>query len=225
MNIIPTLLTTTIEEFKEQIELFQNPFPRIQIDIADGKMVPNITTQISEIIHLIETKNVIINGNTSFDFHLMVQDYVTELQNILNIIHMGVKVDTILINAALNPNINELSAQYPSLTIGLDMRPETSVNSIAQQNNLKEIKAIQIMSVNPGFQGSPFLPEVLEKIQQLKSHDYRGEIFMDGGINDKTIPVIMEKEYAPDFLCIGSFLTKAGDKLEERIAWLKSLES
>ena len=223
MNIIPTLLTTTIIEFKKQIELFQKPFPRIQLDIADGKWVSNKTVQIEEIIDLIKNNEVKIDETTSFDFHLMVKDYATELQKIQKFTDIGIKVDTVLINFKLKPNIVQLTAQYPQLTIGLDLNPEISVQLVEQHYNLKDINALQIMSVNPGFQGSPFLPEVLEKIQHLRNYDYRGTIFIDGGINAKTIPVIMKKEYKPDFLCIGSYLTTAENDLEERSEYLKSL--
>ena len=224
MNVIPTLLTTTREEFIQQLHLFQKPFPRLQLDIADGILVPNKTVQIEEIIEMIENNEVNIAEDTSFDFHLMVQSYATELQKIQKIAEKNIKIGVILINAKLKPDIKALTAQYPQLTIGLDINPEVNITVVEQQYNLSEIKAIQIMSVNPGFQGSPFLPEVLEKIVQLKNNDYRFPIFMDGGINGNTIPVIMAKEHRPDFLCIGSYLTKAGDQLEERISWLKSLE-
>lgn len=224
MTIIPTLLTTTITEFKEQLELFQKPFPRIQLDIADGKWVPNVTTQTEDIIDLIKHNDVHVEEDTVFDFHLMVEDYATELHKIEEFINLGMKVNTILINAKHNPDIAKLTAKYPQLTIGLDINPETSAQFVAQQYNLNTLKAIQIMSVNPGFQGSPFLPEVLEKIEYFKMHDYRGYIFMDGGINGTTIPTIMAKQHRPDYLCIGSYLTKAGNDLDSRIASLKSLK-
>ncbi len=224
MIAIPTLLTTNIQEFKEQLELFQKPFPRIQLDIADGKLVPNKTTQIEEIIELIQTGQVKVAPTTSFDFHLMVEDYFGELEKIKKVHEIGIKVEVILINFKLNPDLEKLSAQYPHLTIGLDLNPDVSASSMVSQYSLKHIKAIQIMSVVPGFQGSPFVPEVLEKIEHLREQDYSGQIFMDGGINASTIPQILGKKYKPDFICIGSFLTKAVEKLDERIEYLHSLK-
>lgn len=224
MKAIPTLLTTNIQEFKEQLELFQKPFPRIQLDIADGKMVPNKTTQTEEIIELIASGQTKVDNTTSFDFHLMVEDYFAELEKIKKLHEMNVKIEAVLINFKLKPDLEKISAQYPYLTIGLDLNPEVSISSVASQYNLKKIKAIQIMSVVPGFQGSPFVPEVLEKIEHLRIQHYSGEIFMDGGINETTIPQILEKKYKPDFICIGSFLTKAGEKLDERIKYLHSLK-
>ncbi|MFH1230556.1 MAG: ribulose-phosphate 3-epimerase [Planctomycetota bacterium] len=52
---------------------------------------------------------------------------------------------------------------------------------------LKELDEVLIMSVNPGFAGQGFMPEVLPKIRELRKI-YKGDIKVDGGINDKTAP-------------------------------------
>ena len=77
------------------------------------------------------------------------------------------------------------------------------------------------MSVNPGKQGSPFIPETLKKIEQLRLLGYRSKIFLDGGVNDQTLPLILNQKYLPDVLCPGSFLTRAKD-LEKNIKFLKN---
>jgi pentose-5-phosphate-3-epimerase len=77
------------------------------------------------------------------------------------------------------------------------------------------------MSVNPGRQGQPFLLETLKKIEQLRLLGYRNKIFLDGGINEKTIPEILAQKFLPDVLCPGSFLTKADEKdLSKRVDYL-----
>ncbi|MBP9691644.1 hypothetical protein KBD81_06215, partial [Candidatus Woesebacteria bacterium] len=135
----------------------------------------------------------------------------------------NVNVRTVLINASLRPKLNELSREY-DFAIGLDVSPEQEIEGIADHYDLSLVPSIQIMTVSPGFQGSPFLPDMLMKIQQLREHDYSGEILIDGGINSTTIPLINSHKYMPDILCIGSFLTKAGDELESRINDLRTLE-
>ncbi|OGK13324.1 hypothetical protein A3A93_03050 [Candidatus Roizmanbacteria bacterium RIFCSPLOWO2_01_FULL_38_12] len=219
MQIIPTLLTTTVEEFIEQMNVFQKYFDRIQLDIADGKLVSNVTTHIEEIESLILDKKVDISSKVSFDFHLMVSDYAAELQKIIKLNQIGLNIKTILINASLHPDI-EAMIDLHEFSIGLDVFPEVQIDDLALEYNLTKIPSIQIMTVNPGFQGSPFLPNMLMKIEQLSKNDYRGEIMIDGGVNENTLPIINSKEYRPDLLCVGSYLTKAGEKLEERIALL-----
>lgn len=223
MKIIPTLLTTNTSEFIEQMALFQKYYSRIQLDITDGELVPNLTVQLPEIIDLVQDKEVIVSPNVIFDFHLMVNNYELALTEILTLQKLGMKVNLSLINAELHPDIPSLNPQY-QFAIGLDISPNTPIDTLARHYDLDYIPSIQIMTVNPGFQGSPFLPEMINKIEQLRMQDYKGEIMIDGGVNNNTIPVISKKQYKPDFLCIGSYLTKAGDIFEERVKDLQELD-
>lgn len=220
MQVIPTILTTTTQEFEEQMKLFPQYFTRIQLDIADGKLVPNKTVQIEEMVQLFESGSLPEMGRVTFDLHLMVENYHAELKKIQELTEF-VNVDAVLINVSLKPDLATLNELYPLFSIGLDINPEIQIEDVAQQYNLSTIPAIQIMSVNPGFQGSPFIPQVLEKFELLRNKNYRGLLFEDGGINDKTIPEIIAQQYKPDFLCVGSFLTKAGIELPNRMKYLE----
>lgn len=222
MNVIPTLLTTSKAEFIEQIALFQKYYNRIQLDIADGNLVPNITTQIEEIAELMRNDVINIEPYITYDFHLMVENFQYELEKIVELQELGMNVNLALINADKNPNIAQLSTNY-TFSIGLDIFPDVSITESAQQYDLDYASAVQIMTVDPGFQGSPFLSNMLNKIEQLRELDYKKQIMIDGGVNSNTIPTIISKEYRPDFLCIGSYLTKAGDELEERVNRLQEL--
>jgi pentose-5-phosphate-3-epimerase len=224
MKIIPTILTTNIEEFKSQMQLFPKYFSRIQLDIADGKLVPNKTTQIEEMNTLMSNEQLVItNRDTLFDFHLMVEDYESELEKIQEFSHYQ-KIGAVLINASLKPELKKIEQQYPLFSIGLDIYPKVTIEEIVHDYDLNTLSALQIMSVNPGFQGSPFLEDMLLKIEQLRNNNYRNIIFMDGGINDKTLPLILSKNFQPDYGCVGSYLTKAGDKLDERFEYIKTFE-
>jgi len=223
MKAVPTLLTTSKHEFIVQIERFQHYFDRIQLDIADGKLVPNKTTQIQDMIELITSDSIPIRPQVTFDFHLMVSDFEPEIKKIRSLQSQGLNVNAILVNAEKKPNIAELKRTY-QFSIGLDIFPSTEIKAIACDYNLSKIPQIQIMTVNPGFQGSPFLSHMLQKIEQLRTHYYTGEILIDGGVNSKTLPEIMKQKYQPDIVCIGSFLTKAGTNLGSRIKELKNLE-
>lgn len=223
MKIIPTLLTTTTEEFIEQMELFQKNYSRIQLDITDGKLVPNLTVQIEEMIELIKNGKVTVSPHVIFDFHLMVHNYELELEKIVQLQELGMKVNLSLINADLHPDIPTLNPKY-QFAIGLDIFPKVTIDEMARHYDLNYVPSIQIMTVNPGFQGSPFLPDMMQKIEQLRTQDYRGEIMIDGGVNHVTIPTITSKAYKPDFLCIGSYLTKAGELFEKRVKDLKELD-
>ena len=223
MKTIPTLLTLDRLELSDQLELFQQYFDRIQIDVADGILVPSITTQIDELLELISPNYIDLDPKTSYDFHLMVKNYKGELVKIAKLKDQQVNVNTVLINASLFPKIDILSKEY-NFSIGLDVFPDVQIDDIALHYDLNAIKSIQVMTVEPGFQGWPFLPEMLIKIQQLREKGYKQEILIDGGVNDTTIPTISDQQCTPDILCIGSYLTKAGDYLDTRISELKKLE-
>ena len=77
------------------------------------------------------------------------------------------------------------------------------------------------MSVTPGVQGNPFSPDTLLKIEQLRVLGYKSKIFLDGAVNDRTLPVINKLKYKPDVICPGSFLTKAKD-LEANVKYLEN---
>ncbi len=73
--------------------------------------------------------------------------------------------------------------------------------------------AIQIMTISPGPQGQAFEPANLDKIKTLRKNGYKGEILIDGSVNEKSIKLILEKEkvFWPDTLCVGSYLSRAPD--------------
>lgn len=222
MPVIPTLLTTTLDEFQSQMLLFQKYFQRIQIDIGDGQLVANKTIQISDIQHLLSEKKIELAPNVIFDFHLMVKNYEFALEEISKVIESGMKVNCVLINASLEPQIARLTHGY-SYFLGLDVFPSESIEQIGKTYDLVEIPSIQIMTVQPGFQGSPFLPEMLTKLDQLRDQGYRGELMIDGGVNNETIPIITKRTVPPDYVCIGSYLTQAGNDLNRRLSYLKAL--
>jgi pentose-5-phosphate-3-epimerase len=115
-----------------------------------------------------------------------------------------------------------LQAQFPTLTIGLVINPEETVQNFTTYHTLSKVPFIQIMSVNPGFQGSPFLSYTLDKIEQLRNMNYRFKIYLDGGINKKTLPVIISKQFPPDVIGPGSYISKADD-IQGRVEELNRL--
>ena len=76
------------------------------------------------------------------------------------------------------------------------------------------------MTVNPGFYGSPFLPEMLEKIKELRNLKPDIEIEVDGGVTDKTVKLV-DKAGANLFVS-GSYIVKS-DNVEGAIDSLKEI--
>lgn len=229
MQICPSILEHQAEDYLATIKKLSPYFQYFQIDIADGIYVNNKTTPLDDFI------KEFISGNFMnfitlptlktlvFDFHLMVKDYQREIKKLKKIKNL-ITIKNIFIHYDLFPNYSLITSHLSSYTIGLTLNPQDQVSDLAKNYQINQIQALQIMSVNPGRQGSPFLPETLKKIEQLRLLGYRSKIFLDGGINNQTLPMILNQKYLPDILCPGSFLTRAKD-LKKNTAHLKKLPS
>lgn len=222
MLVTPSILTNTAAGAFRQIDRLLPYFKCFQIDIADGVFVPNTTVSIPELAEFIKHHKLSEKYNEyTFDFHLMVTNYVEHLEfleYISNLIPIGV----VMIHSKLKPDPAQLKSLFPQFIIGLVINPEETVQEFTSYYNLSEIPFIQIMSVNPGFQGATFIPESLNKIEQLRKTGYRFKIYLDGGINDKTLPVILSQTFAPDIIGPGSYISKAED-IEARVHELNTL--
>lgn len=219
MQIIPAILEKNPSSFFSQIKRLLPYFKHFQIDIANESFVSNRTVQIEEITqHLphFHLQNYI--HTVSFDFHLMVKDYQTEVEKLLKLKDYFL-IKTIFVHYSLLPNIQYLKSNFP-FSFGLVLNPEDSVEKLSKLYSFKTISSIQIMSIHPGFQGAQFLPQTLQKVEQLRLLGYRSKIYLDGGINDETLRIILSRKYIPDALVVGSYLTKA-ENLKERVKFLK----
>lgn len=217
MHIIPAILEKTKEQVKDQINKLTPFFTHFQIDIADGLFVPNKTIQIKDIESLIKERQSNFKKIT-LDFHLMVNEYQSEIDTLLSL-SQTVAIHTVFVHL-LPFEKNKLKSDTLPFTLGIVLNPDDDLST--HWETVKSLKAIQIMSVQPGFQGAPFLPETLEKITELRKKEYTGEMYLDGGINEKTIPIILKNRSLPDALCIGSYLK---EKIPQKIKILQSLTS
>ena len=221
MQTVPSILEKDAPSLFYQINKLSPYFKRFQIDIADGIFVPNKTVQIDEIKKSIQQLNNETMKQCSFDFHLMVKDYKTEIKKLEELKKL-IKINLILIHYSVFPKPYPLNPKPYSIPIGLTLNPEDQVSDLTIHYPLNIIPCIQIMSVTPGLQGNPFLSKMLNKIEQLRELGYRKKIFLDGAVNEKTIPIIMSKKFQPDFICPGSYLTKTKD-LKANVSYLNKL--
>jgi len=219
MNIIPALLTDNQKSLLSQIKKLSSYFKYFQIDIADGLFVPNKTLGIENILTAIKEEDSCLLKDFSFDFHLMVKDWPKEIKK-LNKLKKIINIKNVLIHYSVWLTVQSPLSNSFDFPLGIVLNPQDSVDQLIKKVDLQSISTIQIMSVNPGFQGSTFIKETVKKIGQLRKLNYKKPILLDGGINKKTLPFILLQKYRPDVLCIGSFLTKAKD-LDQRISWLK----
>jgi len=218
MQVIPSILENNPSAFLAQIKRLSPYFNTFQIDIADGIFVPNKTVQINDLYKVLSIKYQELK-DLRFDFHLMTKDYMKDIEKLEKLNNL-LKIKNVFIHYSLFPKYKILNTKYSPLAIGLVLNPEDSVNDLSANYELQTINSLQIMSVNPGFQGSPFIPQTLKKVEQLHLQHYRNKIYLDGAINQDTLPLVLSLKNKPDYLCVGSFLSKA-ENLKERVEYLK----
>lgn len=215
MKVIPSILTDSAEESWTQIQSLVPYYTRFQIDIADGKYVPDTTCQIDDLQKYFLDNAVKLPSEAVFDFHLMVEDYESDIKKLM-VFAKYITIKVIFVHVSLNFNYEKLSAQYSPFLIGLVLNPEDDVEIIKHKYDFSKIENIQVMAIHPGAQGSAFMPETLKKIEQLRNANYRSSIFLDGAVNEQTLSIILEKKYKPDFVCPGSYFSRA-ENVEENV--------
>lgn len=205
IEIVPSVLATSEDEYKEKIEeISQSPELAdgwVQIDLMDGKFVSNTSVGIEVLV-----KYPI---NLQKEVHLMVEDPLNWIDDLAK---LGAK--RIIVHgeadqaAAAVGKIIELG-----LEAGIALNPETPVAKIVPF--IDTINLVLLMSVHPGFGGQEFIPETVKKVEeavQLQSESKNKFLIeVDGGINESNATDLAEA--GADVLVIGEHLIN-GDILE-----------
>lgn len=221
MKIVPAPLEPTLQAFSDQISRLLPYFKRFSLDIQDGKAVPTATLSINEISTYLSLNKEIFQ-DVIFDFDLMIEQYEPALDQIKELSQRVQIGNIVILKSVLG------SSSIPmrdNLSIGLSLNPQDTIEDLTKQYNLNLLPAIQIMTIHAGPQGQSFIEDMLNKIDQLREVGYRSSIYIDGAVNKETLPHILSRENLPDFACVGSFLTRSESELEERVNYLKSIES
>lgn len=203
IEIIPSLLVSSKAEFKSQVAAVKDAVSMIQIDLADGKFVPNTTWAFS---HPREAQEEL---DIDFELHLMVSDPLTTLQAWYD----NHRLKRVLIHYESISNVAntiKVITDHRSLLIGIVLNPETPISVLDPY--LDSIQAVMFMGVHPGFQGQTFIPETLDRIQALKAKTPKQYVEIDGGVNEDTVPDLIAA--GVNAVCPGSAIFGKGDPAE-----------
>ncbi len=178
--IAPSLLAADSVKFgAETLKVHRSGAEWFHLDIMDGVFVPNISFGPDVI------KSIRPLTNLFFDTHLMCSNPEILLEPFVR-----AGADSITIHVELGDKVTPLIWRIRSLgmKVGLAVNPPTSIEQVKPY--LKHIDLLLVMTVNPGFGGQSFIPEMLPKIQKV--HDWRKSenlgfrIQVDGGITQHT---------------------------------------
>ena len=192
--IIPAIIAKSQNELEEKIKKVKDFVELIQLDFMDGHFVYNTS---------IDFDFKIPKTSCNFEAHLMIKNPSRWIKK------NYMKVDTILfhIESIDNPKSIIDVVKDNNKKVGIVINPESSIDLITDY--IDEIDEVLVMTVNPGFYGSPFLPEMIEKISKLRKIAPKLDVEVDGGIDDKTID-IANKAGANMFVS-GSYILKSKD--------------
>ena len=177
IQISPSILSADFSQLGNEIKrLEEGGADMIHVDVMDGHFVPNLTIG-PPVIKALKKKCSI-----KFDVHLMISPVHKYIESYAD---AGADIITIHPEATDNLEASILKIKELNKKVGVSLNPESKIDLIL--NYLDKIDLVLIMSVNPGFGGQKFMPEVLEKIKNLrtiqneKKLDF--DIEIDGGIN------------------------------------------
>ena len=177
IQISPSILSADFSQLGYEIKrLEEGGADMIHVDVMDGHFVPNLTIG-PPVIKALKKESLMI-----FDVHLMISPVHNYIEAFAD---AGADIITIHPEATKDLESCILKIKKLNKKVGVSLNPETKIEVI--MNHLDKIDLVLIMSVNPGFGGQKFMPEVLNKIKDLKKiQEIKGidfDIEIDGVIN------------------------------------------
>ena len=178
-RVVPAILTNdpkALETMVRQAEVFTN---YVQFDIMDGQFVPSQSITWEHLASL--------SMKLGWEVHLMVLHPEEHLKGFQR---AGAQKVVFHYEATPSPREVISLARDLGLGVGLAVNPDTSVSSFLPLAD--EVDSILFLTVHPGFYGSKFIPEVTDKIAELRSARPDIEIGVDGGIKESNITEVAQ---------------------------------
>ena len=215
IQISPSILSADFSQLGNEIKkLEEGGADMIHVDVMDGHFVPNLTIG-PPVIKALRNQS-----SLKFDVHLMISPVHKYIDAYAN-----AGADIITIHPEATENLEDSIKKIKELKkkVGVSLNPETKIDVI--KNFLDKIDLVLIMSVNPGFGGQKFMPEVLEKIKELKKireiEKLNFDIEIDGGINFDNCKIAIEA--GANILVSGTTVFKSNDgDIKKNINLLKT---
>tara|TARA_Y100000591_G_C21734593_1_gene645946 strand:- start:431 stop:1090 length:660 start_codon:yes stop_codon:yes gene_type:complete len=215
IQISPSILSADFSQLGSEIKRLEKAgADMIHVDVMDGHFVPNLTIGPPVIKALKKGTSML------FDVHLMISPVHKYIEA-----YADAGADIITIHPEATDDLDSSISRIKKLNkkSGVSLNPETGVDVII--NHLNNIDLVLIMSVNPGFGGQKFMPQVLNKIRELKKiqndKNLNFDIEIDGGINFENSKKAIEA--GANILVSGTTIFKSNNgDIKKNIELLKS---
>jgi len=186
IKIAPSILSADFTRLGAQVQAVEAAgVDRVQVDVMDGRFVPNITFG-AKVVECLRPLT-----RLTLEAHLMVdrsEDFVERFAK--------AGADTIIVHQEATPHLHRVIQQIHGLgkQAGVAINPATPALLISEV--LANVELVLVMTVNPGFGGQDFIPETLNKIRQvrdaIRQRGLNCEVEVDGGINEQTVRSVVE---------------------------------
>ncbi len=196
--IAPSLLAADFANIESEVKMLNDSEADfIHLDVMDGVFVPNISFGLPVI------SSVKKHSNKELDVHLMIVDpdkYIADFKK--------AGADWISVHYEACPHLHRSIQNIKShgCKAGVVLNPHTPVKLL--ENILPDLDYVLLMSVNPGFGGQKFIPDVINKVKQLKAMCLEQNpnclIEVDGGVNSENARELVKA--GANMLVAGSFI-------------------
>ena len=196
IRILPAILTDDPQALEKMVRQTEDFTDYAQFDIMDGQFVPSRSVSCEQIAALKTTLN--------WEAHLMVLHPESCLEDFTR---AGAQQITFHFEATSLPEDILTQIKRLDLKAGLAINPETPITAFTHL--IDKLDSVLFLSVNPGFYGSKFIPEVMEKIIDFRRSYPEIEIAVDGGIKEGNITQVAAT--GVDIICVGSAILAQPD--------------
>ncbi len=194
LKIAPSILASDFSRLGEEIgAAIAAGADLIHVDVMDGHFTPNITIGPPVVSALRQHSSV------PMDVHLMItnpEDYVEDFAN------AGADIITFHVEAAIHPHRLIDRIKQLGCRAGIVLNPGTSHDTI--EYLVDYVDMVLLMTVNPGFGGQKFIPEMIRKIQSVRAMLGDRDLQVDGGIDAETAPAVIQA--GANVLVAGSYV-------------------